>query len=332
MNDGEPHATPEQTPAASDASTLYRGVGAIFVVLVFFASAVLTTSYLSAIAETKAAQAATAKAATTPDPFTSLQLQAESAYVLDLATGRTIFAHNPDVQLPLASLTKIALALVVSEALSSESVITIPYTTAPSNKAERLLKGERWRTQDIITYTLVASSNDGADILAQAADADVHAVHPIAPEGSAVLWRMNDLARALGLTNTYFLNDTGLDLSPTQAGAYGSAHDVATLLAYAASTAPSVFAGTARGGLLLTSTNGIQAAALNTNHALGSIPGLVMGKTGYTDLAGGNLGIVFEAGPAHPIVAVVLHSTEEGRFDDMKKLVDATLDTIGKGY
>jgi D-alanyl-D-alanine carboxypeptidase len=47
-----------------------------------------------------------------------------------------------------------------------------------------------------------------------------------------------------------------------------------------------------------------------------------MGKTGFTDLAGGNLAIVFDVGLAHPVVAVVLGSSEEGRFSDMQKLVD----------
>ena len=46
-----------------------------------------------------------------------------------------------------------------------------------------------------------------------------------------------------------------------------------------------------------------------------------MGKTGLTDLAGGNLAVVFDVGLAHPVVAVVLGSTEYGRFEDMQKLV-----------
>jgi D-alanyl-D-alanine carboxypeptidase len=47
-----------------------------------------------------------------------------------------------------------------------------------------------------------------------------------------------------------------------------------------------------------------------------------MGKTGTTDLAGGNLAIVFDIGLAHPITAVVLGSSERGRFTDMRKLVE----------
>ena len=101
-----------------------------------------------------------------------------------------------------------------------------------------------------------------------------------------------------------------------------------TLFAYAAKTWPSVFAGTTKDGILLTSVRGDTTNAINTNDALGSISGLIMGKTGLADLAGGNLAIVFDVGPAHPFVAVVLGSTQDGRFEDMKKIVSATYASV----
>lgn len=313
-------------------AALQKATGPLALLLLFCASAGLTTAYFvnTSAAQAQAAAAAQA-AAEASDPFRDIPLEAESAYVLDLTNGHVLYSKNEDVQLPLASITKVALALAVSEALSPDNVITIPYDTAPPGSAERLGKGERWRVGDVLTFTLVASSNGGADILASAADEGIRLRHPQAPAGAATLWRMNDLARELGLTRTYFLNDNGLDVSTTQAGAYGSARDVAGLLSYAVSNNPSVFAGTARDGLLLTSIGGSRTSAFNTNQALGSIPGLVMGKTGYTDLAGGNLGIVFDAGPAHPVVAVVLHSSEAGRFQDMRHLVSAALEAIAQG-
>ena len=317
---------------APEAAAAYRFAGPVALLLIFFASGTATMAYLSNTATpAEGAQTAAAGEVVAPDPFAGIQLQGQSAYVLDLATGHVLFSQNPDVQLPLASLTKVAMALAVSGVLPPDDIITIPYDTAPKGSAERLAAGQKWTVQDVTNFTLIASSNGGADILAAAADGDIRAAYPQAPAGSATLWRMNDIARQLGLTNTYFLNDNGLDISTTQAGAYGSARDVATLFAYAATSAPSVFAGTTQGGLLLTSISGTQTSAFNTNLALGSIPGLVMGKTGFTDLAGGNLGIVFDVGPAHPVVAVIMHSTESGRFDDMKKLVTAAVQAVSTG-
>jgi D-alanyl-D-alanine carboxypeptidase len=98
---------------------------------------------------------------------------------------------------------------------------------------------------------------------------------------------MNDLAKNLGLSHTYFLNVSGLDLSTTQAGAYGSAHDVARLFGYAASTSPNMFEQTARNKISIRATTGETVTALNTDEALASFPGLIVGKTGYTDLAEG---------------------------------------------
>ncbi|MFA7309302.1 MAG: serine hydrolase [Candidatus Paceibacterota bacterium] len=275
-----------------------------------------------------AQRAQTSAAATTSDPFTDISIEAKSAIVVDLTTGKTLYELNPDAQLPLASLTKVPLILVVSSSLPADAVITIPYDTAPKGSAQRLAKGERWKVSDVINFTLIASSNEGAKILASAADAEVHAQYPASPLVGATLWRMNDLAKQLGLSHTYFLNVSGLDESLTQSGAYGSARDVEAIFAYAASTSYAVFAGTAKDGLLLTDEQGGTTSAFNTNEALGKIPGLIMGKTGFTDLAGGNLAVVFDIGLAHPVVAVVLGSSHQGRFTDIQKLVTAARDAV----
>lgn len=64
--------------------------------------------------------------------------------------------------------------------------------------------------------------------------------------------------------------------------------------------------------------------AENTNYYVDKIPGLIGSKTGYTDLAGGNLVIAFNAGLNRPVVAVVLGSTLQERFTDIAKLVAET--------
>ena len=55
------------------------------------------------------------------------------------------------------------------------------------------------------------------------------------------------------------------------------------------------------------------------------MPGLLRSKTGFTDLAGGNLAVIFDAGMNHPVAIVVLGSTQSGRFTDVKTLMAATL-------
>lgn len=262
------------------------------------------------------------------DHFAGLMIEAKAGIIIDMKTGTVLYEKNADVQLPLASITKVPLVLAAAEVLEPERVITIPYYAGGTGESGHLTKGEEWRVREIVDFTLVSSSNNGAGILADAADSALRELYPEAPAGSATLWRMNDLAQDLNLKSTTFLNVSGLDLSTTQAGALGSARDVATLMAYAASSQPSLFAATARDHVLLTAVRGSAQNALNTNDAQGAIAGLIMGKTGFTDLAGGNLAVVFDVGLARPVVAVVLGSSEDGRFTDMQKLVLAAQKTI----
>ena len=264
-----------------------------------------------------------ASAAAAADAFAGIALEAKAAIVIDMRTGETLYEKNAGTQLPLASLTKVALVLAVAEVLPVDSVITIPYYAGGTGESGHLNKGEQWRVRDVIDFTLVASSNSGSEILADAANAALHERFPESPAISASLWRMNAIAQELGLTRTYFLNVSGLDLSETLAGAYGSARDVANLYAYAAASDSSLFAETARNGVLITEASGAGTQnAVNTNDAQGAIAGLIMGKTGFTDLSGGNLAVVFDVGLAHPVVAVVLGSSEDGRFTDMRKLTE----------
>jgi len=291
--------------------------------MLVIAAAIILLIAFAAISSPPETTDQAAAAALAVDPFDSVALEANAAIVIDIPSGTTLYEKNADAQLPLASLTKVALALVVAEALPLDTVITIPYYASGAGSGAHLLKGEEWRLADIIDFTLVESSNNGAEILADATNAAIHDLHPGSPAEHATLWRMNDLARTLGLPQMYFLNVSGLDLSTTQAGAFGSARDVAKLFAYAASARPGLFAGTAQEGITLTALNGREALASNTNVAQGAIPGLIMGKTGFTDLAGGNLAVVFDVGLSHPAVAVVLGSSEEDRFEDIRQLVEA---------
>lgn len=335
-------ATPQPAPvlillpehAGAPHFSLQRFSGVATLVLLFFASASFTVAYLSSGGEVASAESQTATAAMTApadNPFASVSLVAEGAYVFDLTTNRILYSKNPDTQLALASLVKVPLVLAVSEVLEPGAEITIPPHTTPDGAGIRIPTGLRFEARDLIDFTLVASSNEGAAILTEAAEDGLRKKYPSATPGAAVLWRMNDIAKNLGLNHMVFLNTNGLDESATQAGAYGSAHDVALLFGYAAKTAPAAFEHTSRDSITIRAKTGETIPATNTDEALPAIPGTIMGKTGYTELAGGNLAIVFEVGPAHPVVAVVLHSTQDGRFADMKKLVAATIAAIGAG-
>ncbi|PIR86437.1 hypothetical protein COU13_00960 [Candidatus Kaiserbacteria bacterium CG10_big_fil_rev_8_21_14_0_10_43_70] len=260
--------------------------------------------------------------------FSNVQLIASAAIVYDVEKKEVLFHKNAGKQLPLASVTKLMLVSVADEVLDPDTPVTITERSLSREGDSGLFENEIWRAQDLMDFTLIESSNDGAEALSEASEIRIRAKYLNAPTNEATIWRMNEKAKELSLRQTYFTDASGLDESETMASAYGSARDVAQLILHILRETPELLFATAKNGMLLRSTNGGVHQTNNTNDALGEIPGLIGGKTGFTDLAGGNLAIVFDVGLRRPIIAVVLNSTQEGRFDDMKKLVDASQKTI----
>ncbi len=258
-------------------------------------------------------------------PFDTLLLEANAVYVYDVTTGEVLFSKNPYAQLPLASLTKVMTALVASEQITEDATITITPEAIKVNGDHGLKEGERWRFKDLLDYTLVVSSNDGAHAIAGVAGS-LNALDGSHYENFN--HAMNSAAQKIGLTQTYFLNESGLDTSSSVSGGYGSAQDVARLLSFVITERPHLLEATTYDTLEFTSEDQFIYNATNTNSVIGAIPGLIASKTGFTDLAGGNLAIAFNVGLGRPVVAVVLGSTYDGRFQDMQQIVAATLTTV----
>ena len=133
---------------------------------------------------------------------------------------------------------------------------------------------------------------------------------------------MTRRAQELGLTQTQFENPTGLDIDIEKAGAYGSAYDVAKMTARFLSLYPGLFEATAHPAIAV-SSNVQYIEATSTAVPLQDIPGLIAAKTGYTDLAGGNLVAAVDIEVGYPLIIAVLGSTREARFTDVKTLVHA---------
>jgi D-alanyl-D-alanine carboxypeptidase len=255
--------------------------------------------------------------------FPPVSLTAKAAYVYDLNTGREIFAKNAEAQLPLASITKLMTVLVAAEVFGNKGLVTItPDAFLDDPAHSSLTPSEHWLPKDIFTYTLVQSSNEGARAFAYT-DSD----YALARERFIDL--MNEKAKALGLTQTYFLNETGLDETLGTGGSYGSAKDMAVLMGELIKTNPSLLEGTRISAIPLTTLDATKHIAINTNTDLSNLPGLIASKTGYTDLAGGNLIVAFDPGIGRPVMIVVLGSTIDGRFDDVRSLLNASLEYFG---
>lgn len=254
--------------------------------------------------------------------YAHLDIKAKSFFVLDVANNAEIISKNKDLVLPLASLTKIMTVITANTELDKSEKIEIKQEYLDPEGDSSLAPGDFWKIEDLMDYTLITSSNDGAYALAQkTAEQKKYNLDNF-------VFKMNSIAKKIGMKNSHFYNVHGLD-DTNKSGAYGSAKDVAMMLNYALKKYPKRMEATHYDNLALKSSASVY-NAINTNTFVDKIPGILASKTGYTDLAGGNLVIAFDAGINRPIIIAVLGSTQEDRFLDTVKLTEATLKNIQK--
>ena len=248
-----------------------------------------------------------------PNVYEGVKLSAKAAVVYDLTTGEVLFAHNAEAQLPLASLTKLVTVYASAEVMGDGVVSITAESLAPEGDTGFTV-GQTFTYTELAKLAMVGSSNDAAEAIALSAE------KRYAKQGSLMAGAIS----ALGLTQTYVTNGTGLDQTTSLSGGYGSAFDIAVLAGAFLQRIPEVAKATTLSSITTTSREGKSYTLKNTNPDAETISGLMLSKTGYTDLAGGNLAIVYDAGIRHPIAIVVLGSTKDERFLDVYNLVRAT--------
>ena len=219
--------------------------------------------------------------------------QAPAAYVIsDSTTGFILEQSAGTKKRPIASLTKVATALVVLDWAAQSKADLSQLATVP-NSAGRLgtpqgvgfQPGDQCSLRDLIYAALMQSDNVAAETLATHVGAELRSGQ--LPPGDAFVAQMNALARQLGMLQTRFLNAHGLD-HLERSVPYSTAADLAKLTSYAmGSTAFRFYVSQKERKITFTAATGEPSAYLlrNTNELLGSnaIDGV---KTGSTARAG----------------------------------------------
>jgi len=148
-------------------------------------------------------------------------LRSAVALVQDAASGETLIAKNQGAVLPIASITKLMTAMVVLDAnLNLEQRVAI------SDEDYDLVKGTRSRLRpgtvltrdELLLLALMSSENRAAYSLARTYPGGI----------MAFVAAMNDKARALGMSDTHFIDPTGLSSSNVS-----TAQDLARMVAAA---------------------------------------------------------------------------------------------------
>lgn len=152
-----------------------------------------------------------------------LELACRSAVLMEASTGEILYAQNPDEAMPPASVTKIMTLLLIMEAmdrgeLSWDTPVTASAHAASMGGSQIYLKeGETMSAKDLIKSVVIASANDAAVAMAE----------QVAGSEQAFVDRMNERAKALGMTSTHFENTNGLD--DTAQNHVTSAKDIAIM-------------------------------------------------------------------------------------------------------
>lgn len=169
-------------------------------------------------------------------------LQAESSIIVDNQTGRILEGNNANQKLPIASLTKLALAMVALDwaELGSgklDEKATVPEVAIASTGGINplgLQAGDVLSLRDLLFACLLASDNVAAVTLADHLGRKLPNPTGLDPVGNTVA-QMNALARQLQMRRTLFLNPNGLDVPQGQAEPHSTAADLARLTRYACS-------------------------------------------------------------------------------------------------
>jgi D-alanyl-D-alanine endopeptidase (penicillin-binding protein 7) len=263
----------------------------------FLAALLLAALPLCAAAADKHVKARTAKVSTAD--FTKdgePNIRSSGVLVYDPTTGQTLFSKNAEQVTPIASITKIMTAMVVLDAklamdeplqLTTEDIDTV------KNTRSRLPIGAHFRRDDLMRLALMASDNRAAAALGRNYPGGI----------TAFVAAMNEKAKVLGLTQTRYVDSSGLSpanvSSPQDLGKLvAAAYRYPLITEYSTTGAVNVQLPESKRSLNFVNTN---ALVRNSDWKIG------LSKTGYINEAGKCL--VMQAMIANqPIVIVLLDS------------------------
>ena len=236
------------------------GALAVFLVALFPGSLMLDTA--AAGADADAPPAGAPPIPTGPAP---------AWMVADLDSGEILAGHDEYVTHPPASTIKVLLALVVLDEVPLDATVVADAddTNVECNCAG-VQAGHTYTAQELLDGLLLVSGNDAANTLA----------HLLGGKDAAVA-KMNAKAILLGTTGTRAGSPSGLN-GPGIDG-YTTPHDLAVIFR-AALANPVIAAITTTPTATFPGANG-PVTLVNQDQMLGRYPGMLGGKTGFTDAA-----------------------------------------------
>ena len=247
---------------------------------------------------------------------TEHELSHGCAYVLDMESGKPLFKENEDKAVPIASITKLATALVLLDLNPGwDKIYRVKESDIILGGRIYIQAGEEIKVEDLFYLSLVASANSATRALVGAIGIDTE----------KFVGLMNDKAEELGLYNTSFVDAVGLSNLNIS-----TAKEVAKL-AQAAMSRSEIASALALASYEFSPVLGKTRLARSTNNLLSTFSDINLdisgGKTGYTKSAGYCLVSKFETSDGDEFVTVYLGGEDNwDRFNETKGLALWTYD------
>ena len=232
-------------------------------------------------------------------------ISSQGAFAIDLNSGVPLYEKNADAALLPASTTKIITALVALDNYQLDQVLTVGKGVKVDGQKMGLYPGEQMKVKDLLYGLLVYSANDAAMVLAQNFQGGY----------SDFIDAMNTKAAEIFMINSHFENPVGLD----GIGQYSTAKDLVRASEVAMRNPEfAKIVGTKQ--ITVVDVTGKSIYNLrNINELLGSVPGVLGVKTGWTKNARENL-VTYIERDGHRVIIAVLGSQD--RFGETKELAD----------
>ena len=245
----------------------------------------------------------------------NLEVEAKSALLMDVATGKILYEQNSHEALAPASVTKVMTMLLIMEAIDSGKIswsdaVTVSEAAAAKGGSQVFLKvGESMTVEDMVKSIAVSSANDCACAMAE----------HLAGSETAFVENMNARAKELGMEDTTFVNCTGLDDAEDAANHKTSAHDIALMSRELLKNHPDITKFTT---IWMDTIRGGSFGLSNTNKMVRFYNGCTGLKTGFTQDAGYCLSASAER-EGLPLIAVVMGcENSQKRFAACKSMLD----------
>lgn len=239
-------------------------------------------------------------------PTAPPKIAGESAIVIDVVSGRVLYAKNADSQRSVASTQKIITALCILDAGDIDKPVTITANDGACEPTKLDLKpGEVYTRRELLKVLMVKSANDVARALARDVGGDQASFAAL----------MNRKSASIGMRNSNFLNPNGLPLR----GQYSTARDMA-IAARAAYRSPLIRSYTATKAFTFHFNDGHTREIENTNRLLKTVPYCDGLKTGTTNDAGRCL-VSSGSLNGRSVIVVVLKSNTPNIWSDSAKLL-----------